>query len=190
MKFGKKKIFYLVVGAVIVTFILGGVYYYFGSKKSIISEGDTLDYQVDVTVAGYGTISGGITYEVIDVSEDRIIISITPTGELSNLWDESVERVEREEPTTYSEIKEKGEFLGAEAISTQMGVFEVDHYRYENQITYQSETGFVQGLENTDVYVENNTGMTVKMKVSSPEGYSVEMVISDTTIKHLQNQAM
>lgn len=57
MKFGKKKIFYLVVGAVIVAFILGGVYYYFGSKKSIISEGDTIDYQVDVTVTGYGAIS-------------------------------------------------------------------------------------------------------------------------------------
>lgn len=186
MDFGKKKIILSVVGVVVGLLVLSAGLYYYQSKKSIISEGDSIDYQAEITATGYGTFSGGVTYEVTDVSEDRLIVSITPTGDLSSFWDKQSKRIERGE----NEELKKGEYLGLEAISTPMGTFEVEHYRYENQITYQTENGFAQGVKITHNYYETKTEMPVKMKITSPKGYSMELVISDTTIETIEDQVV
>lgn len=183
----EKKYVWLGVGIVIGILVLSfSIYYLSGLSKSLISEGDTLDYQVEITGTTFGTVSGGVTYEMTDISEDRVIVSITPTGKLSDFWDESVERIERGD----DEESKKGESLGIEAVSTEMETLEAEHYRYENQITYQTENGFAQGVEITHTYYETKTEMMVKRKITSPRGYSVEMIISNTTIEEIEDQVV
>lgn len=180
----RKKIIIPVIVAIIV---VGGVSAFFLVPSGEVEEegytpsvGDNVKYKVNGFAALMGSFEGTIEIRFTTITENSYTYTLIPKGDLSAFMDQESKTVGENEPVTESEIVEKGTFMGTKSVVTDIGTIEADYYRLENQTE--------EGLENTDYYLENETNIPIKMRINSPEGMTMSMIISSTNIDPLREK--
>lgn len=140
----------------------------------IIFQGAYIEY----TLKGFALIipiEGTVRMEIVEITEDDFTVTMTATGLPGILKPKTETYPLEEEIAPTGPVPEGSKLVGEETISTAIGTRKVLHYYYYN-VTDESET---------DYYTDKLTNLPLLM-IGKGEGWSMEVAISDTNIKWLE----
>ncbi|KXA95965.1 hypothetical protein AKJ37_06390 [candidate division MSBL1 archaeon SCGC-AAA259I09] len=166
----------IVVGGISAFFLLSGNN---AGEESYPSVGDSITYRASGFVPSKGSFEGPVEIRITSVSENSYTFKEIPKGNLSAA-DQDRGTWKKNEPIADPQTFGEAEFIGKENVVTDIGTIETDYYRLENQTE--------GGLENKEFYLENETGITIKVSAESPNGMRMNMILVSTNIDALKEK--